>query len=368
MQILDRYITRDITKIFIGSIFLFSFLYVLIDITSSLDEIISRKIPLLTLIEYYLSYLPIIFVQISTICCLIATLFTYSHLNNSNEIIVLRTSGMDFWSIAKPAIVFGLVVSVAVFWLNEKIVPEATAKNEKIRSENFVLKVDRKSQSKIKNLTFYGLKNRLYFIDTFDPQTYDIEGITIIAYDKTQNLLEKTVALNGKWTGLVWKFYQCHVTTFDSASLNASVKVKIYPEKLMDTSETPRPEDFVRQRLNVSSMNIKELQDYITRFSQSGVSRALNNLRVDLYSKYALPVGNFIVILVGLPLSMMTGRRKAVTFTSLGIAIAIGFLYYVCNAVGLALGKGGLLDPFLSAWLAPLIFTGIAFYMIETKF
>jgi len=368
MQILDRYIVRSIVSIFISASLVFSFLYILIDVTSNLDEIIDRQIPFDILLQYYASFLPIILVQTSAVCCLIATLLTYSHLNNNNEIIVLRTSGLSFWKIAKPALTFGLVLCAVIFWLNEKIVPEATSQSERIRNEHFILKADRerKKQSQIQNLTFYGLKNRLYFIDSFDSNTFDINGVTIIEYDNNQNIVEKTVALSGKWTGIAWKFFQCHVTSFDTSQPNSSVKVRIYPEKLMDIKETPQ--DFLRQKLNVSAMNIRQLYDYIHRFSQSGATKALNNLKVDLHAKLAFPVGNFVIIFVGLPLAMMTRSRKGITFTSLGIAMVIGFLFYVCNAVGLAFGKGGLLPPILSAWTAPLLFTGIAYYLIRTRF
>ena len=368
MQIIDRYILRSILVIFFCCIVIFSFLYILIDITSNLDEIIDQKIPLQILFQYYASFFPIIIVQTAGVACLIATLFTYSHLNNNNEIIVLRTSGLHFWQITKPALMFALVVSIFVFWLNELVIPGASVQSDRIRTENFILKVDKekKKQATIKNLTFYGLKNRLYFIDSFDPNTYELEGITILTYDTDQNVVEKVLALKGKWSSIAWKFEQCHVTIFESTQFNAPVKVKIYPEKLMDIKETPQ--DFLKQKINVSSMNIRQLYDYICRFSHSGATKALNNLRVDLHQKIAFPYGNFVIILVGLPFALMMRRRKAVTFTSLGIAVAIGFLFYVCNAVGLALGKGGLFPPVLSAWLAPLIFTLIAFYLIKSKF
>jgi len=64
----------------------------------------------------------------------------------------------------------------------------------------------------------------------------------------------------------------------------------------------------------------------------------------------------------------MTNRRKALTFTSLGIAVGIGFIFYVLNAVGLAFGKGGLLPPILSAWMTPGICVLVAIYLIKTKF
>ena len=102
--------------------------------------------------------------------------------------------------------------------------------------------------------------------------------------------------------------------------------------------------------------------------SNSGAIKAINNLRVDLHEKIAFPFANFVIILVGLPFALMTSKRKGVTFISFGIALAIGFSFHVISAVGIALGKGGYLTPIWSAWMAPLIFTTIGIYIIETKF
>ena len=218
----------------------------------------------------------------------------------------------------------------------------------------------------INNLTFYGLKNRLYFIDVFDPNTFDISGITIIGHDQDQNLTEKIIASKGTWTEIAWKFFGCQITNFDTNKPNVPGDIKTYPEKLMDIKETPQ--DFLKQRLDVEAMNIRQPNEYIHRFSDSGAIRAINERKVDLYQKMALPFRNIIIVLVGLPFALMTQRRKAMTFTSIGIAIVIGFLYYVIDAVGLALGKGGAVAPFVAAWLAPTIFLGIAVYLIKRNF
>ncbi len=367
MRILDRYVVRSMIVIFLLTVVVFGILYVLIDSAVNLDEFIDRQVTLKVLTQYYLLNLPIILNQTAGIACLIAILFTYSSLNSHNEIIVLRASGMTFWQITKPALIFALLVSTLILFVNEKYIPDAENKIKKIRNDNLILEVDRKKkkQAVIKNLTFYGMKNRLYFIDSFDPNTYDLEGITIVGYDSHQNIKEKIVALKGKWTGIAWKFYQCQVTTF-SGNITAGTSIKVYEEKLVDIKETP--EDFLKQRLEVKSMNIKQLADYISRFSDSGAKRALNNLRIDLYSKLTFPLGNFIIVFLGLPFAIFSHRRKAQTFTSLGIAVGIAFLYYVCDSVGLALGKGGLFHPLLSVALAPVIFAGAAVALIKSKF
>lgn len=368
MRILDRYISNSIITIFVATIFIFLFLYVVIDVMTQLDEFIDRKIPIQILLDYYIHFFPIILVQISSIACLIATLFTFSGLSNNNEIIAMRTSGLNFWQIARPAILFGLFISILVFWLNERYVPYASLVTKKIRDENMMLAVDyaKKKLENITNLTFYGLKNRLYFVDSYNPNDQELNNITIIEHDGDQIIKQKIVAFKGKWTGVVWKFYNCQTTIFENGNFENLASLKFDPEKLMDIEETP--DDFMKQRIHVDTMNMKDLSDYIERFSKSGAMRAINNLRVDLYYKLAYPFQNFVIILIGLPFALMLKSRKGMTFASLGIAVGIGFLYYVTQAVSLALGKGGLFPPLISAWMAPFLFSSAALIMIQRNF
>lgn len=368
MRILDRYINTSIITTFFLAVLMFCLLFIIIDATSHLDEFIDRRVPIAIIAEYYISFFPIILVQSSSLCCLIAVLFTFSGLHNNNEIIAMRASGLNFWQVTRPALIFGIFISIFVFWMSEQFVPLATERTKKIKTENMEVQEDkqRKNRRAVSNLTFYGLKNRLYFIDKFDPNTDELFGITIIEYDNDQNIQQKIVALKGKWTQITWKFFQVQVTTFSEDGFEKPIKIKVFQEKLMDIKETP--EDFFKQRINVNAMNLRELYDYIKRFSSSGAKKAIQNLRVDFHQKIAAPFANFIIILIGLPFAMMVKGRKGMTFTSFGIAIAIGFLFYVTNAVMIALGKSGVLPPILAGWAAPIIFAGIAVALIEKQY
>ncbi len=368
MRILDRYILKSIASIFIGSVIMFAFLFILIDTFGNLQDFIEKKVTMSIIMQYYVSLLPMVLVNTATMACLIATLFTYASLNSSNEIIAVRASGLNFWKITRPALIFALLISALVFLANERFVPQSSLVNEQIRQSHIKITISDKAKGHqiVKNLTFYGLKNRLFFIDTFDPNTNEITGVTIIGHDQNQNLREKIVALKGTWTGIAWKFHNCQITNYNTNLPNVSNDIKIYPEKLMDIKE--KPTDFMKQRLDVNTMNILQLNSYIKRFEHSGAVKTINNLRVDLQQKFAFPFRTIIIVLAGLPFALMTGRRKAVTFTSIGIAVVIGFLYYVMDAVGLALGKGGGLPPIAAAWLAPTIFLSLGLAMIKKYF
>lgn len=363
MKILDRYIHNTILKTFIATILIFGLFYVFIQVVSTLDEIIDRQVPIPVLVEYYLAFLPIIAFQTAPVAALIAVMLPFSRMNNQNEIIVLRASGLSFWQITKPAIIFGLVVSSAIFLINERVVPHSQEITKRIHDDHLMLEYDRirLKKSQIKNLTFYGRNNRLYFIDTFNPHSNELEGITIIEYDQDKNIQQKIVAFNGTWTGIAWKFYHCQITAFTTP-----LKIKVYKEKLMDIEETP--EDFLRQRLDIGSMNIQELNDYINRFSESGANTAINSLRVDLYHKLASPLSSFVLVLIGLPFALMIKSRKGSSFLSIIIAFVVGALHFVTDSVAIAFGKGGMLAPPLAAIAAPLLFSAMAIIIIETDF
>ena len=369
MRIIDRYILKSILTIFVGTVFTFAFLFILIDMFGNLQNFIEKSVGLDVIFQYYVSFLPTVIVQTSTMASLIAVMFTYSNLNAHNEIIAIRTSGLNFWQIARPALVFALFISAFVFLVNEKFVPQSSMINQEIRDTEIKIVPSQKGKGKppIKNLTFYGLKNRLFFIDLFDPNTNELTGITIIGHDRKQNMVEKITALKGKWTGIAWKFFNCQVAAYDAASPNISGPIKMSTEKLMDIKETPK--DFLKQRMDVSSMNLQALHSYIKRFSGSGALKTLSDLRVDLHQKITLPLRNFIIILIGLPFVLLSGgKRRGMTFTSIAIALVIGFLYYVADAVGLALAKGGALLPWEGAWLTPILFTLTALFVIFRNF
>ena len=167
---------------------------------------IEKSVGLDVILQYYISYLPSIIVQTSTMACLISVLFTYSTLNAHNEINAIRASGMNFWQITRPALVFALFVSALVL-LSERRnsyrnPPWSTRKYATLKSKSPLRSKGKGNCRPIHNLTFYGLKNRLFFIDTFDPNTNELTGITIIGHDHNQNLVEKIVALKAHVDGL----------------------------------------------------------------------------------------------------------------------------------------------------------------------
>lgn len=364
MRILDRYILKSALGIFLGCIIMFLFLYIIIDIFAHLEEILKQQVNFKILIEYYLSYVPIIFVQVVPIASLLSTLYTFAKLNRDNEIIAMRASGLSIFQITKPVLIFGLIISIFVFWINDKFVPRSLLLNQDIKKqiEEAAKKTKENKEEVINNLSMYGLKNRLFFVNKFSLATNSMEGITILQHDEHQNITKKIVANRGFYSDNLWRFYQCITYNFDNNG--QVIQEPIYAEEeIMAIPETPH--DFVSQRQRPDFMTIAQLDDYIWKLSKSGATTVIRNLKIDLYQRFVSPFTSLIIILIGIPFSMMM-KKRATAVSSFGMSVLVGFLYYVVNAVSIALGKGGVLMPALSVSLSHLIALIFSLRLIST--
>jgi len=75
---------------------------------------------------------------------------------------------------------------------------------------------------------------------------------------------------------------------------------------------------------------------------------------VDYHSKIAFPFASFIIVLFGVPFS--SNKRRGGVAVEFGISIAVTFIYLGFMKTSQVFGYNGDLNPFLTAWLANLIF------------
>jgi lipopolysaccharide export system permease protein len=360
MRILDRYILKSVLGLLITCLFTFLFLYVIIDIFSHLEDILKNQVGISLLLQYYFSYLPIIFVQVTPIACLLAILYTFGRLNRNNEIIAMRASGLSIFQISKTIIMLGIILAAVVFMVSDRFVPAALSFNQKIQQQIEGGSTKAQDKEVINNLSMYGLKNRLFFINRFSPTTNTMEGITILEQDEHQNLTQKIVANRGVYRDGLWRFYQTVSYGFDQ---NGQIRQEpqYMQEEIMAIPETPH--DFLSQRRRPEQMSIAQLQNYLWRLSKSGASGIIKNLKVDLYQRYTTPFTTIMIILLAIPFSLRM-KKRASGLSSIGLSIMVGFLYYVLNAISIALGKAGILFPLLAASLSHLLALLFGIYFI----
>ncbi len=363
MRILERYIFKSALAVFFTCLFTFLFLYIIIDIFNHLDEILKQHLALSILGRYYLNFLPIIFVRVAPIAALLATLYTFGRMNRDNEIIAMRASGLSILQISRVMILCGMLLTMLVFLINDRFVPGSLILTEQIKAQmesSNPHTTAKPTHETITNLSMYGLHNRLFFINKFIPAENTIYGITILEHDEQQNIIRKVVANKGVFEDSVWRFYQSITYDFDESGQIKGEPIYM-EEEIMTITETPQ--QFLTQRQSPELMSVSELDNYLWKLSKSGATGVIRNLKVEFYRRFTEPLTCVIIILLGIPFSLWI-RKRATGLSSIGISLIIGFLYYVLNAISLAVGRNGFLPPFLSASLIHVVALSASWYLI----
>ena len=99
------------------------------------------------------------------------------------------------------------------------------------------------------------------------------------------------------------------------------------------------------------------------RIFATGSRKTYQRFLVDLNYKIAFPFTCVVTILISAPFALSTKRGGALIGMAKGIVIAL--LYIPVMAVGLALGKGGVLPAVIAAWFSNLIFGGAGIYLLN---
>jgi len=302
------------------------------------------------------------FVQIAPFACLLSTLYAFSKLNHDNEIIAMRAAGLSVIYITKTVIIFGALISLLVFWINDRFAPTALMTTQRIiaRIEEGKTKKTEKKTESLSNVSMYGAKNRLFFINKYYPSTKTMQGVIILEQDDHQNLTRKIVANKGIYEDGLWKFYQSVTFNFDENGQIIDDPLYL-EEEIMTIPETPQ--DFLAQRQRPEYMNVNQLDNYIWKLSKSGAKSVINGLKIDLYQKFATPFTSLIIILLGIPFSLIM-RKRATGLSSIGVSIMVGFLYYILDAICIAIGRGGMLPPFMAAFGGHIIALTFSIYKI----
>jgi len=360
MVILDRYFFRGFISTFLFCLLLLWILYVLGDIFGFLDEILRERIPVSSLVRFYTYLTPFIITQITPISTLIACVYLLGNLNRHSEITAIRASGISIWKALRTVLVASFVISIFVFIVNDKLLPPAMRKANRIRYEKLDVGKRGKAQSiKIDNVAIYGYGNRIIFARKFDIKQNVLDDVIIHRHDRQHDLILRTSAKKIYWKNKKWRGEEVVAYRMDSTGEFVGEPV-IYEKIDMDILETPT--DFINNQWKPEYMSYAQLRKYIRIFAAGG-QKSYRRLLVDLHYKLAFPFACMATILISAPFSLSTKRGGALLGMATGIVIAL--LYIPVMAVGLALGKGGALPPFISAWFSNILFGGIGIYLLS---
>lgn len=332
-------------------------LYLVVDFFDRISTFVDNGASLGTIIRYFFYRAPVSISRVIGFATLFSALFCLGMLARTQEIIAMRSSGISVQRIAFPLLILGSLICLFSFFWNEALVPIFTHQAQTI----FKTEVKNKQQQSLFGTADIWIRGEGSFINinNFDTATSTLQGVTIYLLNRDLSLRGLMETPSARWAGRGWDAKEVTEWHFlpDGKVVNQKASAAL------PISETP--DDLKLLARQADEFTFFDLQKQISDMKSKGIDAT--SYEVDLQSKVAFPLISPLMILIAIPFALRRNISGGMAM-SFGVAMTIGFGYWVLSAFCISLGHNGALPPWAAAWVPNAIFAliGLFFFTAET--
>ena len=358
MRLLDRYLLREFLTWFVICLVAFLVFWISFDLFDKLNVLQEHKLRAGDIITYELLRTPELLGVVVPVALLLAALYALTQHARHNELTAMRAAGVSLWRLSLPYLAVGFLASVGLFLVGEYAAPAGAARAERILNRYAASRDTATSPlEKIYFVTRTGQKWNAYF----NERTHELREVTI-DWQKLDGGSLGFFAKAGVWTNRVWVFTNVQMNVFGPGDMfpanRVFTNVMAMPEFLETPEQIISDLKITRQsrkaHVELTQIPLAALLDYLQLHSQLPPGKQ-SWLLTQIHSRLASPWTCLVVVMIAIPFGAASGRRNV--FVGVAGSVFIFFLYFVLLQVGLALGAGGYVPPWLGAWLPNLFFS-----------
>ncbi|MEK7447979.1 MAG: LptF/LptG family permease [Planctomycetota bacterium] len=360
MKKIDRYVLNQFVLTLGVTTLVLSGLYLIVHFFTNIQEftMVSHKNILGFIIKYYLYRIPLILLDLIPIITLVAAMVTITRFIKTNELTPMFSAGLSIYRILVPVFIIALVISILMFFIDEKIIP---AFNENISQTDKILT----SEGQERYILTYDNRYSTVLIKNYDYTNQTMHQVSITECNENNSLRAKLIAETASWEiafsetspafggasrlSQGWYLYNGVVYSYDESGFRKGPPRRFGPEGYLWSTDLT-PADLAKTDDTLSYTESAKLKKMITQYPHQ------NYLKVKFYNKITFPLVNIILLLLGLPF-VLIGESKNF-FTGVGICLAVVIIFFMVQFFFESLGTKGFIHPLISAWF-PLVFFGL---------
>jgi len=356
-KIIDRYIIRELTKIFLISVMSLTMVLYLDKFLFIAEMIVNRGVTVLEILQIMLYISPSFLAITIPISVLFSSVATFNQFSGSNEWVAMKTCHLSFLQIMRPVIFF----SMLTYFLAASIMIYALPWGN-LAYKQLIFKIikDRTNIDIKSNIFNYSFENLVILANNHEGE-YSLTDVFIA--DSTQSKSPRII--NAKKALIIPNIESLKVqlelrngTIHDKNDTQSEYQIiKFNGYKInLNIPDTERLEKDAM--LGNRELSISQLINQINEFKDKGLP--INAAMVELSKKFAIPFTCLLFGLLGAPIGVKSNRSGK--SGSIAISILIIVLYYISLIFMQNMGKIGKIEPFISVWIPNIVIIGIIIY------
>jgi len=292
---------------------------------------------------------------------MMGVIISFTRLSSDSEILAFKASGISLYQMLPPVILVSAAIAVLTGYFSAALIPKSEIAMKQLMFQVAKEKIDKGIKE---NQFTEALGDLVVYVDSIDKETgkwsnvwvSDMRGqvtpiITMAQFGSMEaqvdNMLVTIILENGSLhrpDGL-----KSEIISFEKYTIN----IPLQPPTILDGEDLTK--------LDVSALTMRQLSESIKKIGSDSKQR--REMQIHYHKRLVLPVGCFILSLLGMPLGLQAGPGRKAAGVPLGLAFFI--LYYILFTIGKnAAGDSNLpVGPLL--WLPNGVFFIITIYFIK---
>lgn len=358
-RLLYTYLTNQILAPFYANLIILTSVLFLGKLIPILDVILDYNIGLADFFRLYAYFTPQLLLFTLPMAGMMGVIIGTAGLNNANELMALKASGISLYRMLPAVITVALVTAVLTGIFSIYLIPAGNRAKVELAFQLAKEKVESSIHAKRFNEK---LGDIVMYADRIDPETRKWTGIYISDLRDSEHpvtiLSQSGLITADSARGTLSISLHDGVLNRATASEDQTIRFSRYD--LLLPLESPGANPLAKK--GRSTMRQSELLAETERLGPE--SRAAAAYLNEFHQRLALPVSCFILTLLGFPLGFLSGPRHKSIGISLGLAVFI--FYYVLLTGAKTLSESLYLPAVAAMWLPNILFLGLTILFIRS--
>lgn len=393
IKIADGYLLVSVFEATLRGLIWFAGLLASFAVITAVRKVVADQLPVSVVFKLVAYQMPRVFLFTLPISVLYGTVQTFTDLSSRGELTALGVGGMSLPRMVRAPLVWGAMVAILAFWLQEAVVPQAERENRNVLLTNALNSQTPQNNFRMNDLGNDSRTGRIVMAEIFIPKTRQLINPRIVLFNEDQQVGLEIIADEAKWDIAKgkWVFYQGR-SRFTPRIESTQTSIGNLPTATwmtftqLDVDALPDPKFMDNRARTMQShlekksyemLSISDLRNYLDKQPKwlaevvspqlkDEIRRRISSLTFGIHDKIATPLVCLAVILIGAPLGVRP-QRSASAGIAMGLSLATLLIYYVVWSWISQIGKGGLGNPYMLAYTPLTIILVISAILMKIK-
>ena len=354
MNKLDKYIIVNYVKSFFLGMMMFFLIFLLAESINLTGWIMDGKFTVKESMKYLAYGIPEIVTNTAPLGVLLGSLLCISKMAKQLEITAMKTSGISFLRVAMYPIIFSVLVSTTVLWINYDTLGKSNTKKNNMK----ILKIENSEPVKVEK-KFIMVREKK---DTILYAGYTNKKEGIMREIERIKMKEGFKGISKIYTATSGKINpKTNEWTFENLKEHDGVTNSTQPADTNNFKFKLPIDDILAEAVAAKNLTMPELREKIVYFTRVGADSTA--MRIDFYYRISFALSSFIMCFIGLSLGSRYVRGGAAV--NIGLSVIIGYSYYGLSTILKSLASSGTMPIYLACFLPLLIYliVGVRLFM-----